>query len=430
MIKTANPVFHGWWVVSAAFVLAVFGWGIGFYGPPVFLGSIHAAHGWPIALISAAVTLHFLVGAGVGAFMPQLYRRLGAARVTMAGSLCMAVGVVGWAMITEPWQLFVATVFTGIGWGCMSAAAINGIVAPWFFKGRPKALGMAYNGGSIGGVIFSPLWVAAIALLGFAWCTIAVAGVMLLTVWTLAALFFARTPQQMGLRPDGDDPATPPARARLPIAPLPGARLLRDRKFLTLAAGMALGLFAQIGLVAHLFTLLTPAMGAQPAGLAMGLVTALAIVGRMALGWRMPPTTDRRLIACAGYVLQCLGSLALLAAAGTSVPLLLLGIVLFGCGFGNATSLPPLIAQLEFAEEDTPRAVSLIVATGQAAYAFAPATFGLIRDLTPTTTPASAGFGVFVAAAIVQALAVAMFYAGRGQRAAGGYRVGTGLSPR
>ena len=43
---------------------------------------------------------------------------------------------------------------------------------------------------------------------------------------------------------------------------------------------MALGLFAQIGLVAHLFSLLVPALGAQQAGLAMGLATALAIAGR------------------------------------------------------------------------------------------------------------------------------------------------------
>jgi hypothetical protein len=196
---------------------------------------------------------------------------------------------------------------------------------------------------------------------------------------------------------------------------------------------MAFGLFAQIGLVAHLFTLLTPALGAQYAGFAMGFVTLLAIVGRTAMGDLMPPNADRRLIACAGYVLQCAGSIALLGAAGTSVPLLLTGIVLFGCGFGNATSLPPLIAQVEFADEDVPRAVSLIVASAQAAYAFAPATFGVIRDLLPATGPTSnGGAGVFVFAAIVQALAVAMFFAGRSARRSAdvAYRVGTGFSPR
>ena len=165
--------------------------------------------------------------------------------------------------------------------------------------------------------------------------------------------------------------------------PLPGALLWRDRRFLTLAAGMGLGLFAQIGLVAHLFSLLVPALGAQRAGLAMGLVTVLAIAGRTLLGWVMPLGADRRLVACLGYALQLAGSLTLIAAGGASVPLLLLGVVLFGAGFGNATSLPPLIAQVEFVREDVTRVVGLIVGISQGGYAFAPALFGLIREFAP-----------------------------------------------
>jgi hypothetical protein len=68
-----------------------------------------------------------------------------------------------------------------------------------------------------------------------------------------------------------------------------------------------------------------------------------------------------------------------------------LGVVLFGFGIGNATSLPPLIAQVEFVKEDVPRVVPMIVALGQGIYAFAPAAFGLIRELAPTVTTASAG---------------------------------------
>ena len=74
---------------------------------------------------------------------------------------------------------------------------------------------------------------------------------------------------------------------------------------------MALGLFAQIGLIAHLFSLLVPALGAQRAGLAMGLATALAIAGRTLVGWLMPPGADRRLVACTSYAVQIAGSLAL-----------------------------------------------------------------------------------------------------------------------
>ena len=65
------------------------------------------------------------------------------------------------------------------------------------------------------------------------------------------------------------------------------------------------------------------------------------------------------------------------------MPLLLLGVVLFGAGFGNATSLPPLIAQVEFVKEDVARVVGLIVGISQGGYAFAPALFGVIRELAP-----------------------------------------------
>jgi hypothetical protein len=108
-----------------------------------------------------------------------------------------------------------------------------------------------------------------------------------------------------------------------PIAqkPLPGSQLWRDRRFLTLSAGMALGLFAQIGLIAHLFSLLVPALGAQLAGLAMGGATAAAIAGRTLVGWLMPVGADRRLVACTSYVVQIVGSIALLVAGGTRVPL-------------------------------------------------------------------------------------------------------------
>ncbi len=47
--------FFGWQVVAAAFVLAVFAWGVGFYGPGVYLHALHAREGWSLSLISAAM---------------------------------------------------------------------------------------------------------------------------------------------------------------------------------------------------------------------------------------------------------------------------------------------------------------------------------------------------------------------------------------
>jgi hypothetical protein len=405
-----GPGFFGWRVVAGAFVLAVLGWGLGFYGPPVFLHTVHATRGWSVALVSAAVTAHYLLGALLAANLPGLHARFGAAAVTRAGVAALALGLVGWASAQAPWHLFAAAALTGCGWSTMAAAAINLIVSPWFVAGRPKALSMAYNGGSIGGMVFSPLWVVLIDTMGFPAAAAMVGGVAVVVVWWLAAAVFSRSPAAMGQFPDGIPPGPGAGGAAgAAVAGLPGGLLWRSWKFRTLAAGMALGLFAQIGLLSHLFSLITPALGAGVAGVVMGLATASAIAGRTAFGWLMPAGADRRRVAALSYAVQ-IGGAAILILSGLQAPaLMVLGVLLFGFGIGNATSLPPLIAQVEFARADSGRAVALIVAIGQATYAFAPAIFGMLRD----GDAAGGSIAVLLAAIGFQGLAVAAFLLGR-----------------
>lgn len=401
--------FHGWRVVGAAFVLAFFGWGLGFYGPPVFLHAVSEARGFSLAVVSTAITVHYLSGAFVAANVPALYRRFGLPVVTVAAATLLAAGICGWAIARVPWQLFAATLISGIGWAAMGGVVVNAVVSPWFVRARPAALGTAYNGASFAGLIFSPLWVFLIEMVGFPVAAALIGLATVITVLVLAKAFFAQTPQQMGLAPDGDAPGAPASSVTSPRAkPLPGSLLWRDMSFITLAAGAALSLFAQIGLITHLYSLLVPALGKEWAGLVMGIGTGAGMGGRMLVAALMPAGADRRLVACTSYAVQIAGTLTLIAAAGSNIPLLLIGVLLFGVGIGNVTSMPPLIAQVEFVKDDVPRVVALVVAIGQATYAFAPAAFGFIRELS-----AGEGAYVFAAAALAYALAIGALLTGR-----------------
>ena len=341
--------FYGWRVVGAAFVLAFFGWGLGFYGPPVYLHAVRETRGFSLGVVSTAVTLHFLAGAIVVANVPALYRRIGVPLMTVVAAVLLSAGVAGWALAAAPWQLFAATLVSGAGWAAMGGVAVNTVVSPWFVRTRPVALGSAYNGASFAGLIFSPLWVFAIALLGFPSAAAAIGVATVVIVGMLAGRFFARTPLEMGLAPDGDAAGAPAASVTSPRAkPLAGSALWRDFGFITLAAGSALALFAQIGMITHLYSLLVPALGNEWAGLVMGIGTGAGMAGRMVVGWLMPARANRRLVACISYAVQIAGSLVLIVAAGSNVPLLLAGVLLFGAGIGNVTSMPPLIAQVEF----------------------------------------------------------------------------------
>ncbi|NKJ39549.1 MFS transporter [Rhizobium sp. SG570] len=412
---SAEPRFFGWKVVVAAFTVAVFGWGTGFYGPPVYLEVVHQSRGWPIAVISGAVTLHFLVGLALIPNMPRLYRRFGLPIVTFTSGVVMAAGVLGWAVANTPWQLYAAAFLSGIGWSALGAVAVNAIVSPWFAAKRPLALGVAFNGGSVGGVIFSPFWVALIDTIGFPAAALVVCVVMLVTLGMLAIFVLTRTPESLHQEPDGAPPiasvSTVGASGEQVTASVPRPRrLFYDRAFLTLCIGMTLALFAQTGLVAHLVSVLAPALGRQGAGLAAGASGVAAVAGRLAVGWRASGTSNWRAIASYSLIAQALGCGVLLLADGSSPALLVLGVVLFGLGVGNAISVPPVIANLEFSKEDAARAVALIVAISQGAYAIAPAVFGLFRELWSDEV-------IFVASVVIQLAAIGAYLFGSGRTA-------------
>jgi hypothetical protein len=68
--------------VGSAFLIALFAWGFAFYGPPIFLAAVVSRTGWPLTLVSAAVTFHYLFGAATVLSLPRCHARWGLARVS------------------------------------------------------------------------------------------------------------------------------------------------------------------------------------------------------------------------------------------------------------------------------------------------------------------------------------------------------------
>ncbi|HWI25541.1 MAG TPA: MFS transporter [Stellaceae bacterium] len=398
--------FFGWHVVAAAFTYAIFAWGIGFYGLSVFLYAIHDARGWPLSLISAAITAHYLVSAALVACLDDAHRRFGLAATTRGGVLALAAGVLGWGLAAAPWELFVAATLTAIGWSATSSAAINAMLAPWFRRRRGLALSLAFNGASIGGVLFVPLWTVLIGRLGLPGAASAVAAVTLALLWWLAGRYLAPTPESMGLGADGDVASAGACAAAASADPVSRSTLFRHRGFLTLSGAFALGLFSQVGLVAILVSLLVPTLGEGGAAGAVSLTSSCAVLGRLLLG-AFIDQLDRRRAAAGNFALQSAGLILLLLGKGSAS--VLSGCVLFGLGLGNLVSLPPLIAEREFATGDLGRVVALAIAVNQAFFSFAPAVFGALHDF-------SGGFAAPLMLALALHLTAAALILGGGKR--------------
>jgi predicted MFS family arabinose efflux permease len=376
-MSSRPPLVFGWKVVWTAFAVAVFGWAFGFYIPSALLHLLHERHGWSVATISAAISWHYLLSAGIIVYSAEIHARFGLWRVSAIGAALLALGALGWVSATESWQLFLAAIVSGAGWAATSGAAVNAMIMPWFRARRATAISLAFNGASVGGVVPVPLFIWLQGQIGLVQATIVLAGLGAATIVLLSALYLRPTLASLGLHPDGAESDDTPAEAA--GQPIPRAQLIRELRFATLALGFALALFAQVGLISHLVALLAPSLGTATAGWMVSVMTIMAIIGRTALGFTIGGA-DRRVITVANLLIQVVG--VVLLTTTTQPVLLLLGCILFGLGVGNLVSLMPLAAYAEFQPVDVGRVVALILAINQASFSFAPGALGAVHDAT------------------------------------------------
>src|SRR5947207_9333800 len=83
--------YDGWKIVLVCFLLATFGWGLGFYGQSVYVAELQRLRGWPASLISSGTTFFYLFGALLVAFVAEAIKAFGPRNCLIAGTFAMAL---------------------------------------------------------------------------------------------------------------------------------------------------------------------------------------------------------------------------------------------------------------------------------------------------------------------------------------------------
>src|ERR1700734_289971 len=188
-IDETSARYEGWRIVAVCFLVATFGWGLGFYGQSVYVAELHRLHGWPASLISSGTTFFYLFGALLVVFISEAIRTFGPRNCLLAGVVAMSAAAVLIGQVTEPWQLYAAYAVLAIGWAGTSLGVITNTLGLWFDKKRGMAISLALNGASFGGVAGVPLLVAAIGRFGFPRALLLVAAVMLVLMVPVILIF-------------------------------------------------------------------------------------------------------------------------------------------------------------------------------------------------------------------------------------------------
>lgn len=393
------PLFHGWRVVAACFVVAAFGWGLGLFGSSVYLQAVTAAHGWAVAEVASAITLFFLVSAAVQRFVGRGIDRWGPRPVLSLGALSIATGVALIGQVSAPWQLYPCFVLVGIGWSTLSTTGISATVAPWFERHQGRSITLAIMGASIGAILGVPLLLLAIRRFGLEGGLIAAALTAVLVLLPLVGLVLRhRGPADLGLRRDGD---AAPLGGPAPPAPEPraargGGRVL----FWSATLAFALGLTVQIGFITHHLALAEPALGTAGAGWLVSATGLVAFAGRLVLA-RIVDRVDVRGLAAAIMLVQTAALLAIALLPGPAV--LVAASLVYGYGIGHVTTLGPVVVRREFGAAAFGATYGSAATAIQFTSAFGPALFGVLRDGFGGYGP---GLGIAAMATLLAAIAL------------------------
>jgi len=362
--------YRGWRVVLACFLMAFFMFGFGLYGQGVYLAELQRAHGWPGTLVSSASTFSFLLSAVLVIFTDDLLVRIGLRALILCGLAALGASTALLGLMQLPWQLYLAYALMSVGWTGMGSVVIATVLNVWFERRRGLALSLAFNGATCGGIILVPVLLALSSSIGFRSAMLAATLVMVVLVLPVVVIF---TSWQVdgalslaGRVPGGGKVARHSRRA-----------LLANASFWTMVLPIAIALLAQMGFIIHQVTFLEPLIGRASAGLAVTIMAAMAVIGRLTLGLFVDRLDPR--LACAASMMSQAAALLVLLQSQSPIVLLLCCAV-YGFSIGNMITFPPLIIQREIGSAAFAAAMGLGTSISGIVSAFGPGIVGLVRS--------------------------------------------------
>lgn len=365
--------YRGWRVVLACFLIAFFMFGFGLYGQGIFLAELQRAHGWPGTLISAASTLSFLLTSAFIVFTDELLVRLGPRYLVLCGLVALGASTSLLALATAPWQLFVAYALMSVGWTGMGSVVIATLLSFWFERRRGLAINLAFNGATCGGIVLAPSLLALVGRIGFSRAMLAATAVMAIVLVPVVIAFVGRPAKERARSP------LAPSRVGDGMVPVSRLALLRNGGFWTMVLPISAALLAQVGFIVHQVPYLAPIIGRSAAGLAVTVMAAMAVVGRLLLGLFID-RVDPRLASAASMASQSAAFFLLLESSNATA--ILLACAVYGFSIGNMIAFPPLIIQREIGQASFAAAMGLGTSISGVVSAFGPGLIGLVHSLT------------------------------------------------
>lgn len=328
-------IYYGWWVVLAMASVMFVAFGCGIYAYVVLSAPLQQEFEWGRAETGLSVSL-FWVAAVLAPLFGSRIDHLNPRLLIVGGVVVECGSMMLMAVASETWQLFVLRALMGAG-KVLILVSVPVVLSRWFVARNGLALGIAFCGGSVGGLVLAPS--TQLLVDAYGWRSAAVslslfaAAVSIPLVLTFLRF---RAPADIGLQSDGRHESSPDVEnATDPEVGLSIKQAVKSASF-WLIVGVSVvfclgwsGIMAQVG--AYIVGQGLSDNAAANAVGAIGFVSVLGVLGLGAAVDRWSP----RVAAVIGLACFAAGTALLLLVAPEYVWVLAVSIFLIGIPSGG-----------------------------------------------------------------------------------------------
>jgi sugar phosphate permease len=309
----------------------------------------------------------------------------------LAGIVFGGVALIGLSRMTSLWQLYFFYMFNALGYMCGGPLPNQVLISRWFDTARGKAMGIAYLGIGVGGMLVPQLarWLN----MEFGWHdALMYLGLIMIAVAFPMAWFVKENPE-------GVEVKAKPAAQKVPFG-----SILRSRPFYLLVIGSMCSIGAVAGTSQNLKLFITFDLEYSQAAAAnvLSIVLGASIVGRLFMGW-LADRIQKKYVMILIYALVAV-SIPLLYFASTPGVIYVFAFI-FGVALGGDYMIIPLMAAELFGVKVMGRVMGLVITVDGLAEAFAPMLAARLRDISGSYAN---GFAALIVLAVIGTIAVSM----------------------
>ena len=346
-------IFYGWWLLGIGAIIVMVG-SLQTGVTSVFFIPIKEELGLTSAALSLVFTVSRFEGGLEGPVVGWMIDKRGPRLPIIVGAALGGAGLLVLAQANSYLYFFVVYItMVSVGFQMGFLQCMHAVANLWFIRYRTRAMSVYSSSFRVGWAIFTPI--VAVMVSNYGWRNTAVMlGVFVLATALPLSLLIRRSPESMGLLPDGARPAEPaeataaqeagegretpaqPPKADATITPvdMDFKASLKTTSFWIIAYSTTVRLSTQMALGVHAIPIFVwKGMGEQAGANLVGLTAGIAVPMILVLGW-LGDKMSKKTILFIAQVALALGFIVL--NISESAITLYLFIVLFAFG-GNVS---------------------------------------------------------------------------------------------